>query len=61
MSLDMLPINLTVTQAIELAELLKKARIHLRDAAGFKFHSLNYASVSSEIARVLRTFDIDPD
>jgi hypothetical protein len=57
--MDTLPTNLTTEQAIELAELLKQARVFLRDASASRIYSPNYASASSKIADVLRTFDID--
>lgn len=58
--METLPTSLTTKQAAELTALLKEARKFLRDAAGSRIYSPNYASASSRIADVLREFDVDP-
>lgn len=56
-----IPTTLTPKQAEELTELLCLARKQLRDAAGARVYSPNYASTAGRIADALSALGVDPD
>lgn len=56
-----IPTTLTPQQAEALTKLLRQARTQLRDAAGSRNYSPNYAATSGRIADALRDLGIDPD
>uniref|UniRef100_A0A6H1ZHB5 Uncharacterized protein n=1 Tax=viral metagenome TaxID=1070528 RepID=A0A6H1ZHB5_9ZZZZ len=55
-----IPTTLSPEQAEELTELLINASKQLRDAAGSRIYSPNYASTSARIADALRSLGVDP-
>lgn len=54
-----IPTNLTPEQAERLTELLLNARNQLRDAAGPRIYTPNYATTSANIAEALRELGVD--
>lgn len=56
-----IPTTLTPERAAQLTALLLEAKMQLRDAAGSRINSLNYASTYVRIGEVLRELGVESD